>query len=95
MTPYATQALAYLSSGLGWPIPSAFPFEKHPPLAGWTGRNGKRPTNYQVEGWADQYPNSNILLRMAPNVIGIDVDSYADKHGGETLSGIADRKKNP
>jgi hypothetical protein len=85
MNPYRTQALDYFSSGLGYPIPSAFPLEKHPPLTGWTGRDGAIPSRKQVVLWMDDRPDSNILIRLAPDVIGIDVDDYDDKHGVDTL----------
>jgi hypothetical protein len=84
--PYQAQALDYLWSGLGYPIPSTMPYEKFPPLTGWTGRTGGIPSTHQVELWCEQYPDSNILLRLALSVIGIDIDHYDDKHGGDTIS---------
>ena len=87
-TPYASHALQYLDGGLGYPIPSAYPYEKFPPLAGWTGARGGIPTEQNVRAWSDHYSDSNILLRMAPDVIGIDVDDYDDKRGAETLRSI-------
>ena len=89
-TPYETQALQYLESGLGYPIPSAYPYEKFPPLTGWTGARGAIPTWEQVEAWTRHYSDSNILLRMAPDVIGIDVDDYDGKHGAQTIHSIED-----
>ncbi|RLB68533.1 MAG: hypothetical protein DRH08_00670 [Deltaproteobacteria bacterium] len=91
MNPFQDRALQYLHSGLGFPIPSAYPYEKFPPLKGWTGRNGKEPDEAQVSFWIDRYPDSNILLRMAPDVIGIDVDHYDDKRGADTLRDIAQK----
>jgi hypothetical protein len=85
MNPYRTQALDYFSSGLGYPIPSTVPYEKFPPLTGWTGRDGAIPSKKQVVLWMDEYPDSNILLRLAPDVIGIDVDDYDYKHGAATI----------
>ncbi len=89
-TPYRSQALQYLESGLGYPIPSAYPFEKSPPLTGWTGRRGAMPSKAQVHQWMETHPDSNILLRLAPNVIGIDVDDYDDKHGVATRGRIGE-----
>jgi len=43
----------------------------------------------QVESWRKNYPDSNILLRMAPDIIGIDVDMYDDKRGAHTITEIA------
>ena len=91
MTAYASHALQYLDGAIGYPIPSAFPYEKHPPLIGWTGTRGAIPDQAQVERWVEQYPDSNILLRMAPDVIGIDIDNYDDKLGERTILAIADR----
>ena len=88
--PYATSALEYLEGGLGYPIPSAFPYEKFPPLAGWTGARGAIPTWEHVNGWRMNYSDSNVLLRMAPDVIGIDIDDYEGKHGLATFLSIED-----
>jgi len=90
-TPYASRALEYLQSGLGYPIPSIYPYEKHPPLAGWTGRKGAVPSERLVRKWMVTHENSNILLRLAPDVVGIDVDDYDDKHGNRTLLEITER----
>ena len=88
MEPYGNQALQYLDGGMGYPIPSAYPYEKFPPITGWTGARGGIPTWQQVTVWTEQYPDSNVLLRMAPDVIGIDVDSYDGKQGAYTLAKI-------
>lgn len=85
MNPYQDQALQYLESGLGYPIPSVDPFAKFPPLVGYTGKRGATPSRHQVELWMDVYPDSNILLRLAKHIIGIDVDDYDDKHGARTM----------
>ncbi len=84
-SPYRSMALAYLDTGLGSPIPSAWPLEKRPPLEGWTGKAGKRPEASQVTLWQDSHPDSNILLRLDPDVVGIDVDGYGSKRGAETF----------
>jgi hypothetical protein len=83
--PYQAHALNYLASGLGYPIPSTMPYEKFPPVTGYTGRMGAVVSASEVLAWMDEYPQSNILLRLAPDVIGIDVDHYDDKHGGDTI----------
>ena len=85
MKPFADQALDYLTVGLGYPIPSADPFAKFPPLTGWTGKDGHIPARDQVEIWRTAYPQSNILLRLAKDVVGIDIDNYDDKHGATTI----------
>ena len=89
MNPFQARALQYLDSGLGSPIPSAYPLEKSPPISGWTGRNGAIPDRHQVKLWMETHPDSNVLIRMAPDVVGIDVDDYDDKHGHDTLGDIA------
>lgn len=88
MDPYATAAEWYQHSGLGSPIPSMFPYEKRPPLGGYTGRDGIIPDDALVQKWTERYPDSNVLIRMAPNVIGIDVDNYDEKRGLDTLNAI-------
>lgn len=85
MNPFQASALQYLESGLGSPIPSAYPLEKFPPLTGWTGRDGAVPSVQQVTDWTRSRPDSNVLIRLSPQVIGIDVDDYDDKHGMDTL----------
>jgi len=85
MKPYQENALDYLTVGLGYPIPSADPFAKFPPIVGYTGRDGVIPGREQVERWMEALPQSNILLRLAKDVIGIDVDNYDDKHGASTI----------
>ncbi len=84
-TPFATSAESYLDLGLGSPIPSAFPYEKFPPIKGYTGIDGAVPDEAQVKAWVTSHPDSNVLLRLAPDVVGIDVDDYDDKRGGTTL----------
>ncbi len=86
--PYANTALQILEGGLGYPIPSAYPYEKFPPITGWTGARGGIPDWDQVKVWTEKYPDSNVLLRMAPDVIGIDIDDYDDKVGMRTFLGI-------
>jgi hypothetical protein len=85
MQPYQDKALQYLESGLGYPIPSAEAFTKFPPLVGWTGKAGNIPSREQVVEWMGSHADSNILLRLAKNVIGIDVDDYDYKHGAATM----------
>jgi hypothetical protein len=90
MQPYQASALQYLESGLGYPIPSAYPMEKFPPVTGWTGRDGRVPNEAQVRKWMDTHPDSNVLIRLAPDVIGIDVDDYDEKHGWSTITDLQD-----
>jgi putative DNA primase/helicase len=71
--------------------------KKKPPPAGYTGHNGKRATITQSMEWADCYQNANIghwfggeILRDGVwyQEVGIDVDQYEDKHGGDQLKAL-------
>lgn len=88
-TPYATHAPRYRAAG--WqgvlPIP---PRRKSSPPTGFTGANGAYPGEDQVAEWAASGPACNIALRMGPDVIGIDVDDYDGKPGGQTLAELVD-----
>jgi len=48
------------------------------------------PREATVRAWGEMYPDSNVLIRMAPDVIGIDVDDYDDKHGGSIVAELMD-----
>jgi hypothetical protein len=65
------------------PLP---PGKKHPPLKGFTGRNGRTPTRDEIEAWRSQFGNGNVAFPLPPGVAGIDVDDYGDKHGAATLA---------
>lgn len=74
----------------GWKGTLFAPYRaKGNPPAGYTGYNGKYPTDEQIEHKIENASAAgrryNIVLRMSDDVIGIDVDDYGDKHGGETL----------
>jgi hypothetical protein len=71
----------------GWlgvlPLP---PAAKFPPPKGYTGYDGGWPTTAQIEEWIEARPaDSNLMLRVEYGVIGIDVDAYDSKTGGQTL----------
>lgn len=81
---YGSAAPTYVT--LGWiPIPLP-PGEKSPPPKGFTGIDGATPDAQQIERWSLTRPTSNIGLHMSNDVIGIDVDDYDDKHGGQLLA---------
>jgi Bifunctional DNA primase/polymerase, N-terminal len=83
---YAAAAREYLS--LGWaPIPLP-PGEKSPPPTGFTGRGAPYPSGADVEAWCEDKPDHNVGLRMPPGVLGIDVDNYGDKRGGDTRAAL-------
>lgn len=60
---------------------------KTPPAAGYTGRKHERvyPSAEVMEDWARAEPDGNLALRLPPYIIGLDVDAYGDKTGGQTL----------
>jgi hypothetical protein len=85
VTPYRDAWEAYRS--VGWvgilPLP---PRRKTPPPEGWTGHNGKWPSYPDLHAWADaREGRGNIGLRLPHDVVGLDVDNYGAKHGGDTL----------
>jgi hypothetical protein len=54
--------------------------------AGFTGRNGGDPSGADCHAWAEEEPDGNIAIRLPDGVIGIDVDAYNGKTGGQTLA---------
>lgn len=76
----------------GWlgvlPIPAG---QKQPVPAGYTGRDGADPSYSDCYAWAEDNPGANVALRLPPGVIGIDVDHYGGKRGGDTLQTWIDR----
>jgi RecA-family ATPase len=83
--PYAQAAQAYLTLGLGSPI--TIPYKrKKDPLPGWTGYDGARASGADVQEWADNgYGGHNIAIRLAEDVLCIDVDNYDGKPGEQTV----------
>jgi Bifunctional DNA primase/polymerase, N-terminal len=81
--PFST-AVDYLAAG--W-VPLWFePRTKFPPPSGCTGGNPD-PNAELIEKWSTE-PEGNIGLRLPANVVGIDVDQYGDKTGGNTLADL-------
>jgi hypothetical protein len=81
---YARDAREYRK--LGWPNP--IPVRgKTPPVAGYTGYDGADVTDQDMTRWCTN-PNgyTNIALRLHDGVIGIDVDHYDGKTGGDTIA---------
>jgi hypothetical protein len=72
----------------GWapiPLPSG---KRHPPPAGLTGYKGRCITHRNVTSydWS-----GNIALRLWPFVVGLDIDAYKNKGGGESLLQLFDK----
>ena len=81
--PYAATATRYLNAG--WsplPLPAG---QKTPVPKGYTGANGETPSYPDVHAWTEDKGDGNVALRLPPDVIGVDVDHYADKPGGLVL----------
>ncbi len=89
VTGYADVQASYIDAG--WtplPLPRG---QKMPPPKGYTGEGRAIPTARILKHWADSQPGGNVALVMPQDVIGIDVDIYGDKHGGETFRKLLSR----
>ena len=86
--PYATAAGRYWANGWRGVLPLP-PRTKKPVPAGFTGANGTWPSYPDVHAWT-QGPEGagNLALRMPHHVIGLDVDAYDGKGGGDTLDAL-------
>src|SRR5262249_3715826 len=69
--------------------------QKADPPTGYTGYEGVDPDLNTINQWATESPHGNIGLRMPENVIGIDVDSYDGRQGGQTIAKIEKELKCP
>lgn len=84
--PYAIAAPLYRAQGWQGVLPVGnAPSEKWPPPAGYTGREGRWPTDEDVERWRSERSAMNIAIRLPRGVVGIDVDDYGDKPGADTM----------
>lgn len=85
--PYATAVDLYLEAG--WrcvlPLPAR---DKFPPPTGFTGRDGGVPSIGQHQAWKRSHAAGNVGLRLDDGVIGVDVDHYEDKTGGDSLRAL-------
>lgn len=80
--PYAENAGHYLQ--LGWsPVPAD---GKQLAVTGVSGKGGKAVTKQQVGEWCVEFGGHNIALVLPDGVVGIDVDHYDKKRGGDTLA---------
>jgi putative DNA primase/helicase len=64
------------------------PGRKYPPPNGWTGHGAPMPSAADVTAWQETHGDRNIGLRLPPGVLGLDVDAYPGKRGGETLAAL-------
>lgn len=87
MTPYKTAALRYMTHGWKGPLPVGdAPRQKAMPPKGYTGGTGEWPSEDQIAQWTQECGDRNIALRLPANVVGIDVDDYDEKAGGDTMT---------
>jgi hypothetical protein len=82
--PYARGAASVQRSKLGCPIPIPFG-QKGPPPPGLTGYQGRYLSEGEVVAYARTHAGHNLAVRLAPDIVGIDLDRY---HGGD--EGMAD-----
>jgi hypothetical protein len=86
--PYAAAARIYHERGWTSPIPVT---GKHPPLAGYTGYDGRWVDADECERLATTHGGWNIANRVPPTIIGIDIDAYNDKNGAQTIEWWAEQ----
>lgn len=87
--PYAEAYAAYWDAGWRGILPLPYKRKTFPPT-GYTGHDGIDPSFADCHAWSEAGPR-NICLRMPPTVVGIDVDHYGDKRGGDTLADLVQR----
>ncbi len=88
--PYATAAPIYWAAG--WrgclPLPAG---QKKPVPTGYTGSAGAWPSYPDVHAWTEDRGHGNIAVRLPPDVLGVDVDSYDAKPGALVLADLEQR----
>ena len=63
------------------------PRKKYPPPSAFTGHGKPDPSGADIEAWLDGPEAAyNIGLRLPPGVLGLDVDAYPGKRGGDVLA---------
>lgn len=86
--PYAEFG-AYWSAGWRGILPLPYGKKTWPP-EGYTGYAGGEPSYADCQAWSEAGPR-NLCLRMPDGCVGIDVDHYDGKTGGDTLAGLVAR----
>lgn len=87
---YATAALIYYEGGWRGVLPLPAGRKKSPPT-GWTGHGAPYPSRADIQAWTEDRPAGNVALRMPPDVVGIDVDAYGQKPGGQSFAALEAR----
>ena len=60
-------------------------------VRGYHGREGQWPDDTTNKLWANRYARVNIALRLPRWIVGLDVDHYSDKYGGDSLAELQDQ----
>jgi P4 family phage/plasmid primase-like protien len=80
---YGEYAFEYLKKGYSpVPLPKG---QKQPPPYGWTGEDAEMASGPDVMAWIEEDADRNIGLRLPEGVVGIDVDDYNGKGGGQSV----------
>lgn len=87
-SPYAEAFDAYWKAGWRGVLPLPFKSKTWPPT-GYTGYDYTEPSYADCATWAED-GQRNIALHLPKGVIGIDVDDYGDKGGGQTLQALVE-----
>lgn len=90
LPPYATAAEDYRARG--WsplPIDPADKGVRVP--TGYTGYEGADASPEDVARWVQSRGADNVALRVPAGVVGIDVDHYGDKRGGDDIRELESR----
>lgn len=82
---YSSAALDYWAQGWRGVLPLP-PAAKKPVPEGFTGYKGEYPSYPDIHAWIERHSGGNTALRLPKTIIGIDVDHYGKKRGGETLA---------
>lgn len=77
---------AYWAAGWRGVLPLPYGKKGFPP-EGFTGYAGADPSYADCQAWSEEGPR-NLALRLPDGCVGIDVDHYDGKTGGDTLSGL-------
>ena len=85
MSGYASAAGEYWAKSWRGVLPLP-PSKKFPPPVGTTGHDGYYPSWPDIQAWSEQTPDANLGLRLPNTVVGVDVDAYNGKTGGQTLA---------
>lgn len=88
-SPYADAYAEYWDAGWRGILPLPYGQKAHPPT-GYTGYDGADPSYADCATWAMDGQH-NLCLHLPTDVVGIDVDAYDDKVGGDTLAELVDK----